>query len=331
MTDTPTGEIAPQFETEIPDAFTATELVGLIAQAGPGSSLKVRSHHLPSGITKVGQTKWMSEYTNGPAIYHYSHPHKRDWIDSILPLGGETVYLGPPTSTTNLGDRRALPLVQSGYTNSVHTRPVNETAETKYRFELLDPDYYAEEEIDQLRTANGLDLDPADVSKAIRQIADIEAVDMLLDVDMPSSALVAAIGYAGLTENAKIAQEIAEHDDLTMKGVESLDWFKINAYGVSLYLETLPRYLGTLLSGIMYDGFTIGIAASILTQPIYDEGTAGFEIPHANGHSLLEIAQVDLSDAQTRLHRLLHGYGQTLSRGGNAELLPYGSTRLKTI
>lgn len=118
-----------------PELLTATDLVGLIAHAGPGSRIKVRSHYLPDASTKVGYTHWMSENTKGPAIYYYRDPRNHDWISAILPLDGHTLTATPSMAGKDNG--RAAPIASGGFKNWSETVPVNPVTEEQYRFEIL--------------------------------------------------------------------------------------------------------------------------------------------------------------------------------------------------
>ena len=119
--------------------------MGLIAHAGPGASLKVRSYFLPDETTKVGLTTWMSDYTKSPAVYYYRDPRDRSDIAAILPLGGQTTFIHPPRFNV-VGDRRILPVIETGYPTIVHTAPIDPIAREKYLFEVLPRDEVTLEE-----------------------------------------------------------------------------------------------------------------------------------------------------------------------------------------
>jgi len=134
------------YEAEIPNSLTPEELLGLIAHAGPGGNLYVRSHYLADGKAKVGHTTYHSDFTKGPAIYYFDDPRNRDWISSVLPLGGVTTIMGAPKFSTPLGDRRIVPYILSGHTGIVGTQPIDPYVDGKYRFEILTAEEYASEE-----------------------------------------------------------------------------------------------------------------------------------------------------------------------------------------
>ncbi len=144
MTGSPEDSVELAAAAEIPNSISPEELVGLISYAGPGANLKVLSHHLLDGVTQVGHTTYRSDYTKGPAVYYFDDPRNRNWISGVLPLGGETIVMGPPRYNT-LGDRRVMPSVLSGYTNIVHTQPIDPYVDGKYRFTILTDEEHAAE------------------------------------------------------------------------------------------------------------------------------------------------------------------------------------------
>lgn len=127
-----------------PEPLTATDLVGVIGQAGPGGQIKVRSHFLPDASTKVGFTTWMSENTKGPAVYYYRDPRKQDWISGILPLDGQTFIVTP--SMAGKGNGRSAPIESGSLRNWSEEVPVNPATEEHYRFEILPEDEMTPEE-----------------------------------------------------------------------------------------------------------------------------------------------------------------------------------------
>jgi hypothetical protein len=152
---TPGPNVAPRSETDTPEAelLSAQALVDLIAYAGPGSRLKVRSHRLSDETTKIGFTTWLSDYTKGPALYYYD-PRDEASIDSILPLGGHTVFMTPPKINTPGGSGRALPIILGGgFENSARVMPIDPIAERDYRFELLPSEKLTQQEISAIHAS----------------------------------------------------------------------------------------------------------------------------------------------------------------------------------
>lgn len=122
--------------------ITAEKLVGLIANAGPGGKIDVRSRYLPDGTTRTGNTSYNSDLVMGPAVLFYEKPDQSDFVTSVLPLGGQLVYLGPPRFNT-LGDYRMNRMIASSADTSKSTgtvayrTPIDSFTQENYRFEVL--------------------------------------------------------------------------------------------------------------------------------------------------------------------------------------------------
>lgn len=119
------------------DPFTTEELVGIIACAGPGSRLRVEAHHLASGRKKIGWTSWNTEFVKGPAVIFYKEDDP-SYVSGVLPLGGQTIFVGPPHINSH-GDNRVIAPLLDGQNRSFSiTKPIDPFTQENYRFELVE-------------------------------------------------------------------------------------------------------------------------------------------------------------------------------------------------
>jgi hypothetical protein len=326
-------EVSPELtaEAEYPGSITPQELVGLIEYAGPGANIKVLSHHLAYGQTRVGQTTYQSDYTKGPAIYYFDDPRQRDWISGILPLGGEVTIIGPPKFNSNLGDRRVIPSILAGHANIVHTKPIDPYVDGQYRFTVITDEEFAAEEagiIERLeeeeakneaflaeRAWLGLDLADSSIVKTIARLSTEEAVILRLKAGNPATALIIALGITDpknfkpedrsfLTESWGLEEPIVQLETSLRRAQEAGH----QSFQDAVRLELLDLMKGRIEEN---EGMQLEEAIELLLKPIYDTGHQGWRRlgssngrhPRADGHSLLEIYAFSPESYHYRLQR----------------------------
>ena len=116
----------------------AEALVDLIGYAGPGASIQVLARNRDSGTEKVGFTTWSTDLAGHvPAVLFYEEkPSGEKSIASLLPLGGNTVFIGPPRPDTSRGDRRVIPMMSKGNMTTAYRQPLDEFA-LPWEFEII--------------------------------------------------------------------------------------------------------------------------------------------------------------------------------------------------
>jgi len=110
-------------ESIAPKRINASELVNLLAHAGPASNIRVRIYFKDSSM-KEGIVKWRDDRINsGPVIII---PDKDPFNEALIPLGGHTVYHAPPKMST-LDSARNKPPHFGKVT--AHEAPINPSTE----------------------------------------------------------------------------------------------------------------------------------------------------------------------------------------------------------
>lgn len=117
------------------DTISAIELVDAMAHAGPGSRLLVEAQHIPSGNRHIGKTTWHTDMIGGPAVMFYEREDDPAYVTSVIPLGGQTVFMKPPKvdSMSNTNGRHAA---QMGSAPPMRV-PVDPITQENFRFQLV--------------------------------------------------------------------------------------------------------------------------------------------------------------------------------------------------
>lgn len=106
-------------ESITPKRINASELVNLLAHAGPASDIRVRIY-FKDGSIKEGYVKWHDDrYNDGPVILI---PDKDPFKEALLPLGGHTVYNQPPRVSSSDDGRKKAPMFG---TVTAHQKPID--------------------------------------------------------------------------------------------------------------------------------------------------------------------------------------------------------------
>ncbi|OGI67243.1 hypothetical protein A3A05_02575 [Candidatus Nomurabacteria bacterium RIFCSPLOWO2_01_FULL_41_12] len=110
-------------ESITPKRINASELVNLLAQAGPAFNIRVRIY-FKDGSMKGGIVKWRDDRINsGPVIVI---PDKDPFNEALIPLGGHTVYNAPPRVSSSDSGRNRPPMFGEV---SAHKVPINSSTE----------------------------------------------------------------------------------------------------------------------------------------------------------------------------------------------------------
>ncbi len=110
-----------------PELINASELVGLLGQAGPTSSIHVRIH-FKDGSVKFGKVKWNDDRVGGPAIV--IPDTENPYNEGLIPLGGHTIYNQAPriSSSDNVRTTPVHSLFPFGELNAYQV-PINPSTE----------------------------------------------------------------------------------------------------------------------------------------------------------------------------------------------------------